>query len=525
MKDNSLAGQLRALPEARLDAIVATCTAEELAALRWAHREFWLRPDERAPGAITGTGQQPPPGDWIWWVNQGGRGSGKSTSCMVAFADDAHALSVDFVGVVLCENDEEARKLIEDKKSGMRALLPPWKRPTFNPSVEGGLLTFPSGAIAHVVSAEKPSKGRGSNFNRWLIDDPPKFGPAAMGVFIALRKAFRLQGHGLRCYIATTPPGDPPPRCPELLEHLLAAQFKPEKAGDWVYSITASDDNYGNLDADVLRVAKESEGGVAEDAERHGIYDPTAAATRVFREVRFDAPPVRVEVVPDRFDLIVISIDPAESSNTTACEVGIVAGGITMAGHGYLLEDASNHYTSDQWPDVAWELAERLAPMANRWRFVVEDNRGTKDTTLIRMAEKLRRLHRGLPGVSVCEVRSVTSKQGKAERAKPLPRIYTAGQMHHRRGLERVEAQMRILDTAGRGKLDRADAAVYCELDLFGLLDLTQPGTIGGASMSFAAVGPRPQQAVAVGPMPSQGPRTTSAASFQSAAMPGQVRR
>lgn len=501
---------LRALPDEDIDCILATLTNEERASLTWAWEDFWLRPDVRQEGSHVGTGQRPPPGDWIWWVNQGGRGSGKSTPCMIAFANDAHELGTDFVGVVLCENDEEARKLIEDPRSGLRAILPPWKRPTFNPTVSGGMLTFPSGAVAHVISAEKPSKGRSPNFNRWLIDDPPKFGQHAKALFDALARAFRLQGHGLRAYIATTPPGDPPPRCPELLDHLLEAQFKPERARDWAYSIAPSDANMTNLDADTKRVLATYDGGVHEKAERDGVYDPLGGA-KVFRDVNFTAEPVRVAVPPARFAEISISIDPADSSETHACEVGITACARSEDGHGYLLEDASGHHDDNSWPNAAHDLYERWAPLASAAHFIIEVNRGTKDHSLLRSAEVVRQLRANpnAAGVAVRPVRYVTSRQRKDQRAGPLVFLYRAGRIHHLAGVPEVEKQMRALDNTGRGRLDRADSAVQGLLDVLGLLGDETRALGVPMTLAVGAFGQSGVETIAVGPPAAAAPTMT----------------
>lgn len=504
----ALVDRLRAVPAYDRSRILDKIAPADLAAWQW-DWESWGRPDARDVGALIGTGQLRPPGQHIWWINQGGRGSGKTTSCVHAFADDAYEMGSAFVGVVLCENDEEARTLINDPRSGMRAILPPWKRPEYLPSIEGGMLEFPSGAIARVVSAEKPSKGRSTNFNRWLIDDPPKFGPNAYALFRALLRAFRLQGHGLRAYIATTPPGDPPPRCPELLEHLLEAQFHPEKARDWVYSITASDDNFQNLDADVKRVLAGTEGEAGNEAERGGVYVKDSGA-RIFSGVDFSAH--RVHVLPDHFDDVSISIDPAESANEKACEVGIVVGGVRLdLARGFLLEDASGHYRAEDWPARAWDVAERWAPRTGRWHFLIEDNRGTTGETLLRYEEQKRALIRrpGVVATSICEVRFVTSRKSKGDRARPLPGLYRAGQVGHAAGLELVEGQMRRLTEAERQsiRLDRADAAVYALLDLFGHLD-GRAVPLGGSSapLQVGAFGSSAQSSIAVGPEPGGGP-------------------
>ena len=517
--------QLRAFPDNEIDRILGTLTNEERASLLWAWDDFWLRPDVREPGAMVGTGQRTPLGDHIYVVWQGGRGSGKSTPAMLAFADDAHALGPDFVGVVLCENDEEARKLIEDRKSGMKAILPPWKRPHFAPSVEGGLLTFPSGAVAHVISAEKPSKGRSPNFNRLLVDDPPKFGPQAKGLFDALLRAFRLTGHGLRAYIATTPPGDPPPRCPGLLEHLLAAQLDPTKAADWVYSISPSDANMSNLDRDTKRVLATFKGSAAEGPEREGTYDPKGGP-RIFAGIDFTVPPVRVSAPADRFLTITIAIDPAESSATHACEVGIVAVGRTADDYGYILEDASGKFNSDQWADVAHDLYDRWEALAAMLRFRVEINRGTKDSTILKLTEIVRRQRKGLAGFAAREIRYVTAREGKGERAIPIPSLYRMGRMRHLTGLHDVEGQLHKLANVPRQTgVDRADAAVYGILDVFDLFDPNDQPRIGGASMPHAErAGPAPLASMVVGPLPHAGPRMVSPAAFQMSA-PGSYQR
>jgi phage terminase large subunit-like protein len=521
----ALVDRLRALSVHDRAAILGQFTAEQIASLKhcW---PFWARPDTRAPGAAEGMGQLAPPPPWTWWANIGGRGSGKTRSCAEWVNAEAMRLGRGCVFHFLGATIDDARATMVEGTSGVLACAPPWAfgdtSAAWRPSVMGGTLLWKSGARARCFGADKPAKGRGPACNRFWIDDPAAFGPHGQEVLDQLLYGFRERapdGTPPRGVISSTPIDS------EILRWIMSGA-EGKRQSKMVFSRSITDDNRGNLAPEYFsETLAEFAGTELEQQERFGRLD-LANTPKVFSGIAFDAQPVRVEVVPERLDLLVVSIDPADSSSTRACEVGIIAGGLANTGHGYLLEDASGHLNSDQWPDAAWDLVERWADRCSRWRFVVEINRGTKDCSLLRARELIRRLQRGLPGVSVCEIRTVTSRVNKAERAASLPLIYRAGQMHHARGLVEVERQLRALDNTGRGLLDRADAAVYCELDLFGLLDSSQPGqTIGGASMPFAALGPRPQQAVAVGPMPSQGPRMTAAAPFQSAAMPGQVRR
>lgn len=514
----ALVDRLRALPAADRARILAGLSWREKAMLAhlWA---FWLRPDDRELGAVQGNGQMPPPGNWIFWVCQGGRGSGKSTAIGSWFTDEAHKLGPAFVGAIVASTVDEARKLITDERSGFLKIAPPWHGVKFEPSVFDGLVTWASGAKAYVYSADKSAKARGGNFNRAWIDDPPKFGPSGKKFLDTLLRAFRLEGHGLRCGIATTPP-DPndPPSCPELLEWILDQQTTPQPEGTWVFSFTgASDDNLQNLDADYRRVLRLFEGSEGEDAEREGVYVKGGGAKKIFREVEFTSDLVRVLTLPEIFDVVSISIDPADSSNTKACEVGIVVGGLLAErGHGYLVEDASGHLNSDEWPARAWDAAERWIPRARRWRFIIEVNRGTKDSSLLRAQEVIRRLQRGLPGVSVCEIRTVTSREDKGARAAPLPLIYRAGQVKHLPCMTDAETQMKKLTNVARqqARLDRADAAVYALLDLFGLLDGQETTTLGASTLMPGTFGGAPMGSINVGAPPQTSPVAPGAFTF-----------
>jgi phage terminase large subunit-like protein len=224
----------------------------------------------------------------------------------------------------------------------------------------------------------------------------------------------------------------------------------------------------------------------------------------MFSEIEFSREPVRTLEVPAELDVLTISIDPADSGASKACEVGIVAAGL-VAGRAlaFLLEDASANLDSDAWPVRAWDLAERWAPRAKRWRFVIEVNRGTKDSSLLRAQEVIRKLARGEAGFSTCEIRTVTSRDDKGARAAPLPTVYRAGQIRHLPGLAIVEGQMHRLAAVGKsaGRLDRADAAVYALLDLLGLLDGQTVTTLGTlASAGVGTFGAPAQGSVAIGP-------------------------
>jgi phage terminase large subunit-like protein len=489
----ALVDRLRSLSASERRRLLASSAPREVAALQWAWADFWLRPDARDPAAIVGTGQIRPPGDFMWWILQGGRGYGKSFAAMLWVLHEGHRLGHGCVFIFMSQTLEKARKDMVEGEEGILAHAPPWMGLKFSPSIAEGMITWESGAVAYLFGGDNKGKGRGPNFNRWWIDDPGAFGSNGQAVFDGLYPAFRKRtpdGTGSQGVVTTTPPpGDPPMTCPELAEFFLNPQFDPAQK-DFVYSIGRSDLNFGNMNKSIRSILDRYNGTPQEEAERGGVYVKDAG-TRIFSSVDFSQH--RVHVLPDSLDEVVISIDPADSANDKACEVGIVVGGVRLdLARFFLLEDASGHYSADNWPARVWDVAERWAPRARRWHFLIEDNRGTTGETLLRYEERTRAHIRnpGTVATSICEVRFVTSRKSKGDRARPLPGLYRAGQIGHAAGLEQVEGQMHRLTEAERQsiRLDRADAGVYALLDLSGHLD-GRAVALGGAGAAPLLVG------------------------------------
>jgi phage terminase large subunit-like protein len=504
----ALVDRVRALPDAAIVDLLAGATAEELAALRFSFREFWLRPDERAPGAVVGSGQIRPPGDALWWVLQGGRGAGKSFAAMNWCAEEGDRLGKGCVFVFLGRTLEDAQKNLIDGESGIMNFAPPWLGLDFK--VSDGLLTWRNGARAYLMGADVPGAGRGGNFNRWWIDDLAAFGPNGFRVFKALDKAFRLRtpdGSGSRGVATTTPPGDPPPGCPELVEHFLEKQTDPAQT-DFVYSVDASDVNLANLTPNFRRILDSYAGSPYELAERKGVYDKTAGP-RVYAGIDFRAPPIAVPRAPAALLSVAVWIDPALSTATKACEVGIVAVGRTPDGHAVILEDASGHMNALEWPGAALDCLERWRRFAPVGHVGVETNRSEiQPEALLTLTDGMRRQAlqlQGLPPTMPVRIVTVHTSKTKAERAAMTVDLYRGGWIQHVPGLLALEAQLVDLSDARGGTVgrDRADAAVYGLLEAFGILDKVRPGagSLGPSpSMPVGAFGGGAVDSIALGP-------------------------
>lgn len=517
----ALVDRLRALPAPARADILAGLTGRQKAALRWAWRSFWARPDVRAAERPSeGWGQLPPDGEWSWWASIGGRGSGKTRSCAEWVTEEAGRLGKGAIFHLVGATVDDAQATMIEGPSGLLAVTPPWLSLDYRSSKQGGLLVWSNGARGRVFGADKPTKGRGPQCNRMWLDDPAAFGPHGMQVLEQLLYGFRIaapDGSQPRGVISSTPIDS------ELLGWIMAgtAEAGRRRKSKIVYSRSATDDNRGNLTENFFNeTLAEFAGTELEQQERYGIYDATSAK-KVMAGIAFDVAPVRVTTVPPRFLEVAIWVDPALSTSARACEVGMTAGGMTSDGHIWGLEDLSDHMNSTEWPETLLDAVERWRAVTGTVRVGVETNRsGDKDEALIRGAEKLRRLLAGLPGVSILDVRTVFTQTGKAMRATPLPRLYKAGVVHHpATGWSEVEKQLRALDDTPAPNRDRADAWVYTVLDLVGALDVTRVGSaVGGVQMGVETYGRPAAGAVAVGPsVPAAGP----AVSFAFGGTPG----
>ena len=130
------------------------------------------------------------------------------------------------------------------------------------------------------------------------------------------------------------------------------------------------------------------------------------------------------------YDDIVISIDPAVSSNAKNADTGIIVAGLHMpeseienklAGKAYnkhvdVLDDASTHGSPEVW------LA-RVNDMWHKWKkplIIVEKNQGGN------------LLKKALMGYNhEFKVREHTATRSKSERLMPLSAGYLQGEMHH----------------------------------------------------------------------------------------------
>jgi phage terminase large subunit-like protein len=373
--------------------------------------------------------QKPPPGDWRVWLLLAGRGFGKTRTGAEMVRRLVGMRTARHVALV-APTAADARDVMVEGESGLLAIAPPWDRPEYEPSKRR--LTWENGAIATTYSADEPERLRGPQHDFAWCDELAAWRyPEAWDM---LMFGLRL-GRDPRAVVTTTPR-------PTKLIKALVADPKVVVTRGTTY------ENWENLapaffDQIVRRYEGTRLGRQELDAE---ILDDVPGA--LWTHGLIDA--TRVNNAPS-MTRIVVSIDPAVSSDEHADETGIVVAGRDAAGHGYVLADLSGRYTPTEWARAA--IAAYRAHAADR--IVAEVNNGGD-----LVEATLRVVDPAVPFAAVHAAR------GKVARAEPVAALYEQGRVHHLGALPRLEDQMCCFahdfsrETAGYSP-DRVDALVW----------------------------------------------------------------
>lgn len=160
--------------------------------------------------------------------------------------------------------------------------------------------------------------------------------------------------------------------------------------------------------------------------------------------------------LPD-FKRVVISIDPAISSEAGSNETGIVAAATDGPGVGYVLADSSGVMKPDEWARKAVTLYHYYEADC----IVAEANQGGEMVGAT--------IHSVAPEVPV---KLVKASRGKYVRAEPVAALYARGRVRHVGEFEELEDQMCTFtadfDRKAEGySPDRVDALVWAMTELF----------------------------------------------------------
>lgn len=395
-------------------------------------------------------GQMEPEGDWRVWAIVAGRGFGKTRAGAEWVWARAREGGDVRIGLIAATRDEAERVMVRGE-SGILATARGDERPRWMPS--RGILQFPSGAEAHVFSAETPDKLRGPQHHYAWCDELAKW-PRADDTWNNLMLGLRL-GEKPRTIVTTTPKPVP------LLRRILALPRcapthgrtgdNPHLPRDFIAAMDA-------MFAGTRLARQELFGELLEDFEG-------ALWTRELLDKRRGAPPVEngggvtspvshPGSPATAFDRVVLGLDPPASTGGDSC--GIVVGGKDGDGVAWVLADLTARGLSPE----AW--ARRVAEAAGMYgvgRVVAEKNQGGD-----MIASVLRGVDAALP------VRLVAATKSKAARAEPIALRFETGVARLAGHFPELEDQLCALTWhgyQGSGSPDRADAMVWAMTELF----------------------------------------------------------
>ena len=419
----SLAEQAMAMPADQRLAWVESLdpqTAEALA-YDW---DYWARPE-----------QLPPPGDWVSWLIQAGRGWGKTRVGAEWVRAEVEAGQRGRFALV-ARTAADTRDVMVEGSSGLLSVCPPWNRPKYEPSKRR--VTWANGALATLYSADEPDLLRGPQHDGAWVDELASW--RFPDAWDQLQFGLRL-GTQPQVVVTTTP------RPTKLIRELAASPTTRTTRGRSV-------ENKANLAAAFFtHIVNKYQGTRLGRQELEGeILDDNPNALWK----RADIEKGRLRKAPQLLR-IVIPIDPAVTSTEDSDETGIVPVGVDEQSpeHYYVLEDRSLLASPDEWATAAvqaylfWE-ADRIIGEANNGGDMIE-------STVRHVVIDGRPAGRNVP------FEKVTASRGKAIRAEPVAALYEQGRVHHVGFFPELEDQLCEFDPLDPNQKspDRMDSLVW----------------------------------------------------------------
>lgn len=385
---------------------------------------FWANDHQKAPA-----------GDWHSWLFLGGRGAGKTR----AGAEWLAALAGRGVRCALIGPSlHDVREVMIEGPSGLKSIARKGNRPSYE--VSRRRLRWPDGGVAYAFSAEDPESLRGPQFHYAWADEFCAWRYPAETLAM-LRMGLRL-GNAPRLCLTTTPK---PIRA---LRNLMK-----ERGVEITRASTAQ--NAGHLAPAFLNGLRGLYGGTrlaAQELEGLVVDDGNRALWRADDLARCYG------ARPERFDAVVVAVDPSVTAGGDAC--GIVVAG-RLGERGYVLEDATvSGFSPLGWAQV---VASRVIEHGAH-QVIAEANQGGE-------------MVRSLLAMSGCDVpiELVHARAGKRARAEPVAALYEQGRVSHcpARGGRFAELDEELMalgsEKWGSGEVgrspakspDRADALVW----------------------------------------------------------------
>jgi predicted phage terminase large subunit-like protein len=373
------------------------------------------------------------------WLVMGGRGAGKTRagSEWLRGEIEAGAGHIALIGETL----HEARAVMVEGPAGLLQLGGWRERPRYFPSKR--CITFATGAVAALYSAEDPDSLRGSQFDRAWADELCKW-PHMQETWDMLQFGLRL-GKRPRQAVTTTP------RPVKLLKSLMADPGTvTSRAGTYANRANLAPAFFQHIISrfEGTRLGRQEILGEILEDNPNALWQGEA-----IERARVTKPPA--------LRRIVIGVDPPASAGAEAAACGIVVAGRGADGHAYILADRTVQGLSP----AGWARAVIACYREfEADRIIAEVNQGGE-----MVSQVLRGADPTIP------IRPVYASRGKVVRAEPVAALYERGLVHHVGAFGKLEAALCSFMPYESGSVegqDRIDALVWALTHLM----LTGPG-------------------------------------------------
>jgi phage terminase large subunit-like protein len=362
---------------------------------------------------------------------------------------------------------DDGRDTMVEGESGMSTILATQNIDhTWNRSL--GQLFLQNGSRADIYSSEKPRQLRGPQHHVAWGDEPAHWKDAHLGdvegsTWSNLKLGCRL-GADPRVVLTTTP---------RRVRLLHGDDERPGLIKQDLVHVTRGTtyENLSNLAPTFKRnVLAAYEGTTIGRQELYAedIIDADGALWKRSLIRHADVPIRAIDgALGPAYKSVIVSVDPAASSNADSDETGIVVDALDINGMGVAVEDYSLRGTPLEWGTAAVKAYQHHDAGA----ILVEDNQGGE------MVEHV--IHSIDQNVRVLRVHASRSK---ADRAQPVVGLYEQGKVYHARSLPELEDQMCNWDPLrDKDSPDRLDAHVH------GLTHLMLTGYHGSTESSWIA--------------------------------------
>ncbi len=374
-----------------LDRLTPECvdalTPAECLALKYEPRAY-LRPPQAVDDADA---------EWLAWVFMSGRGFGKSFAAAAWIMGRVLERDAGDYALVAPTDDD----VWDLQVRTIAALCPPWVRMVERKA--RGQVVFPDHGVTLLVHSAVNVEYRGPNLRGAWCEEPVKW-VRGDALWRNLRLAIRVRGATPpRAVFTTTPPKELTwllDLCAEASTRVVRGEMRDNPTLDE----RVVDAAYASMDGTV-EGERELKGRVVVGVDG-ALFD----AAWLERDRVDEAPPL---------DMVVVSVDPAQSARKDADPVGIVAVGIAR-GHLYVLESDSTQMAPPVWSSRAITWADDH----EAGRFVVEPT-GAGEYPRATLDAQMR-----IEGASRLPIVESKAKGSKADRAGPLAVASKAGRLH-----------------------------------------------------------------------------------------------